>query len=66
VWETLQLQFQSTLILANIGRDSMVRVELYSAPGGDPMTLTLGELGTDSVFESELKQGGVDLLVHTG
>jgi hypothetical protein len=55
VWETLQ--FQSTLNLANTGTDSMVRVELYGTPDGEPMVMTLGELGTDSVFEFELKQG---------
>jgi hypothetical protein len=57
VWEDLQLQFQSTLILVNSGADGMVRVELYSSPDGAPMALTLGELGTDSLFEFELKQG---------
>jgi hypothetical protein len=51
------LQFQSTLILANTGSDTPVRVELYSTPDGEPMTLTLGELGPDSVFEFELKEG---------
>jgi hypothetical protein len=57
VWETLQLQFQSTLILVNPGADSLVRIELYKAPDGVPMVMTLGDLGTDSAFEFELKQG---------
>jgi hypothetical protein len=51
------LQFQSTLILANTGPDSTVRVELFSTPDGEPMVMTLGELGTDSSFEFELKEG---------
>jgi hypothetical protein len=51
------IQFQSTLILVNTGSDSMVRVELYGTPNGEPMPLTLGELGTNSVFEFELKEG---------
>jgi hypothetical protein len=51
------LQFQSTLILANTDSDSVVRVELYKAPNGEPMEMMLGELGTDSVFEFELKEG---------
>jgi hypothetical protein len=51
------LQFQSTLILANTGGDSLVRVELFSTPRGDPMRLTLGELGTGSVFEFVLEEG---------
>jgi hypothetical protein len=60
------LQFQSTLILANTGSDSSVRVELYRTPDGQPMTLTLGELGTDSVFEFELKQGESTSLATPG
>jgi hypothetical protein len=51
------LQFQSTLILVNTGEDTSVQVELFSTPDGDPMTLTLGELGTDSVFDLELGEG---------
>ena len=51
------LQFQSTLILVNTGSDTPVRLELYRTPDGEPMTLTLGELGADSVFDFELKSG---------
>jgi photosystem II stability/assembly factor-like uncharacterized protein len=51
------LQFQSTLILVNTGPDTPVRVEFFRTPEGAPMALTLGELGTDSVFELELKRG---------
>jgi hypothetical protein len=51
------LQFQSTLILANTGASSTVRVELYSTPDGDPMELTLGQLGMDSEFEFGLGEG---------
>ena len=51
------LGLQSTLILVNSGVDTTVRVELYSTPDGEPMTLTLGELGGGSVFEFEMKAG---------
>lgn len=55
--ETRSLRLQSTLVLVNRGVDSMVRIELFSTPEGEPMALTLGELGTASVFEFEMKEG---------
>jgi hypothetical protein len=51
------LQFQSTLILTNTGPDTTVRVELYRTGFGEPMVMTLGQLGTDSAFEFEMKKG---------
>jgi hypothetical protein len=51
------VQFQSTLSLANTGPSSLVRVEVYRSPDGEPMALTVGELGTGSVFEFKLKKG---------
>ncbi len=51
------IQLLCTLVLANAGADSAVQVEFFSSPDGEPMELTLGELGTDSRFEFELKEG---------
>ncbi|UCF35691.1 MAG: hypothetical protein JSU96_12725 [Acidobacteriota bacterium] len=51
------IQFQSTLILINTGPDSPVRLEFFRGPDGEPMALTLGELGVGSLFEFQLKQG---------
>ena len=51
------IQLLSTLVLANAGEDSAVKVEFFSSPDGDPMELTLGDLGTDSRFEFDLKEG---------
>ncbi|UCF36071.1 MAG: hypothetical protein JSU96_14780, partial [Acidobacteriota bacterium] len=51
------LKFQSTLILVNTGEDTSVQVGLFSTPDGDPMTLTLGQLGPESVFEFGLGEG---------
>ncbi len=51
------IQLLSTLVLANAGEDSAVQVEFFSSPDGEPMELTLGDLGTNSRFEFELKEG---------
>ena len=51
------IQLLSTLVLANAGADSAVQVEFFSSPDGGPMELTLGELGTDSRFEFDLREG---------
>ena len=51
------IQLLSTLVLANAGADSAVQVEFFSSPDGEPMELTLGDLGSDSHFELDLKEG---------
>ena len=50
------LRFQSRIMLANTDTDSWVRVEFYRSPDGEPMTITLDELGTDSTFEFPLRE----------
>ncbi len=60
------LQFQSTLILANTGAGTSVQVEFHATPDGDPMTLTLGDQGTDSRFEFFLNRGETVSLATPG
>jgi hypothetical protein len=51
------LRFQSSLILVNTGPDCTLRVEFYRSPDGEPMALSLGDLGANSAFELELGEG---------
>ena len=60
------IQFKSTLVLVNTGSDSSVQIEFFANPDGQPLELTLGNLGTDSRFEFELKRGESISLPTTG
>jgi hypothetical protein len=51
------IQFQSTLILANTGSATAARVEFYGTPDGAPMWLALGDLRMASIFEFTLDEG---------
>ena len=54
------------MVLVNTGSDSSVQIEFFANPDGQPLELTLGNLGTDSRFDFELKRGESISLPTTG
>ncbi len=51
-----QIRLQTTLILINTGGDTVARVEFLDS-SGQPLEVTLGDLGSDSMFEIPLARG---------
>ncbi len=51
------IQFQTTLIFVNTGGDVTITLEFFTTGTGAPLTLTLGDLGTDDTFQIPLRQG---------
>ncbi len=50
------IQLQSNLIFVNTGAEATLEVDFFN-PNGDPLELTLGDLGTDSSFSIPLTAG---------
>ncbi|MFQ5737806.1 MAG: matrixin family metalloprotease [Acidobacteriota bacterium] len=51
------IQFKTALVLNDTNSASPVTVDFFSTPDGNPMTVTLGEMGTDSSFSFNISQG---------
>ncbi len=52
------IRFQTSLVFVNVGLGTTVQVQFFSSPNGQPLQLTLGNLGTNSSFQIPLAAGG--------
>ncbi len=52
------IRFQTSLVFVNVGLGTTIQVEFFSTPNGQPLQLTLGNLGSRSSFQIPLSAGG--------
>ncbi|HSR53046.1 MAG TPA: CRTAC1 family protein [Acidobacteriota bacterium] len=58
----LGIGFNTTLLLTNVGEDTLARIEFFETGGAGPLVVDLGDFGSGSSFDIPLAQGSTVVL----